>query len=206
MIQDDTMDPIISAVQKLKELTLHSGCEDGTIVLSVNPDRKVCQYEKGACMEAFFGGRIAEFVTFEPIRATTKLGFLFDATLENIGQRAAACAIINVMTGFLCISRVRRACPPECHAACRADLIQTIGSSRVAGLGIPAPVMESLPCHNTASPDGDVILVSGEGLISPEGMALMNGPSADKVMLVGPSTAGVAALEKIRHWCPYGKG
>lgn len=200
------MDPILSAVQKLKELTLHSGCEDGAIVLSVNPDRKVCQFEKGACMEAFFGGRIAEFVTFEPIRATTKLGFLFDATLEKIAQRAAACAIINVMAGFLCISRVRRSCPPECHAACRADLIQKTGSSRVAGMGIPAPVLESFPSHNSSSADGDVILVSGEGLISADGTTLMNGPSAEKVILVGPSTAGFAALEKIPHWCPYGKG
>lgn len=68
---------------------------------------------------------------------------------------------------------------------CRVQgrFIQTPGSSRVAaGLGIPAPVLESWPCHNTASPDGDVILVSGEGLISPEG-TLMN-VMADKVMLV----------------------
>lgn len=200
------MDCILSAVKKLQELSRHSGCEDGTIVLSVNPDRKVCQFEKGACMEAFFGGRIAEFVTFEPTRATTRLGFLFDATLEKTVHRAAACVIINVIAGFFCITRVRRSCPGECHAACRAELIQKIGNGRVAGIGIPGPVLESFPSHNSGSADGEVVFISGEGLISPEGTAILDGPSADRVLLVGPSTAGVAALEKIPHWCPFGKG
>lgn len=200
------MDIILSAVKKLQEISHHSGCEDGTIVLSVNPDRTVCQFEKGACMEAFFGGRIAEFVTFEPTRATTRLGFLFDATLEKTVHRAAACVIINVMAGFFCISRVRRSCPRDCHAACRAELIQKIGNDRIGGIGIPGPVLESFPSYSSAAGDGGVVLVSGEGLISPEGSALLDGPSADRVLLVGPSTAGVAALEKIRHWCPYGRG
>ncbi|OPX68593.1 MAG: hypothetical protein A4E37_00906 [Methanoregulaceae archaeon PtaB.Bin056] len=198
------MDFLQDAVKKLKNLSLHSGCEDGNIVLWVNPDKIVCQFERGACMEAVFGGRVAEFVTFEPTRATTRLGFLFDATLEKPAHRAAACAIINVMAGFLCISRVRRSCSRECHEACRTDLLRELGDRRVGGINIPAHVMESFPSHRAGG--CDVTLVGGEGLISPEGRSLLEGPDRDRALLVGPSTSGVASLEKLRHWCPYGKG
>jgi hypothetical protein len=157
-------------------------------------------------MEAAFGGRVAEFVTFEPTRATTRLAFLFDADLLKPAHRAAACAIINVIAGFLCISRVRRSCPRECHAACRADLLREIGERRVGGLKIPAPALESFPYRTTGTGDCEVILVSSEGLISQAGCTLMDGPVKDRVLLVGPSTAGVASLENLRHWCPYGKG
>jgi len=200
------MDHIICAVKRLQKMTLHSGCEDGNIALSVNPDRTVCQFEKGACMEALFGGRVAEFVTFEPTRATTRLGFLFDAALEKPAHRAAACAIINVMAGFLCLTRVRRSCSRESHEACRTALLKEVGERQVGGLEIPAHVLESFPYRNPGKGDGDVILVSGEGLISPECKAILDGPAGERVLLVGPSTAGVAALEKIPHWCPYGKG
>ncbi len=198
------MDILQDAVKKLKELSLHSGCEDGNIVLWVNPERTVCQFERGACMEAVFGGRVAEFVTFEPTRATTRLGFLFDATLEKPAHRAAACAIINVMAGFLCLSRVRRSCSRECHEACRTDLLRELGDRRVGGLEVPAHVMESFPYRGTGM--CDVMLVAGEGLISPEGRSLLEGPDRERALLVGPSTSGVASLERLRHWCPYGKG
>lgn len=198
------MDILLDAVRKLKELSQHSGCEDGNIVLQVNPDCTVCQFERGACMEAVFGGRVAEFVTFEPTRATTRLGFLFDATLEKPRHRAAACALINVMAGFLCLSRVRRSCSRECHEACRAALLREIDDRRVGGLEIPSHVMESFPYRATGA--CDVMLVAGEGLISPEGRSLLEGPDRDRALLVGPSTSGVASLEKLRHWCPYGKG
>lgn len=198
------MDILRAAVGKLEELSLHTGCEDGNIVLRVNPDRAVCQFERGACMEAVFGGRVAEFVTFEPTRATTRLGFLFDAALEKPVHRAAACAIINVMAGFLCLSRVRRSCPRECHEACRTALLREIGDRRVGALAIPAHALESFPYHGSG--EGDVILVAGEGLISPAGRTLLEGPDRSRALLVGPSTSGVASLEKVRHWCPYGKG
>lgn len=200
------MDHVRQAVKKLRELTRDSGCEDGNIVLQVNPDRVVCQFEKGACMEASFGGRVAEFVTFEPTRATTRLGFLFDAALERPAHRAAACAIINVMAGFLCISRIRRSCPRECHDACRASLVREMGDRRVGGLGVPVHLLGTFPVHTSGTDECEVILVSGEGLISPEADALINGTGEARILLVGPSTAGVASLEQLPHWCPYGKG
>lgn len=200
------MDIVKDAVRKLEELTRGCGCEDGNIVLSVNPERTVCQFEKGACMEASFGGRTAEFVTFEPTRATTRLPFLFRATLDKTVHRAAACAILNVMTGFLCISRARLSCEPECHAACRADLIEKVGGRVVGGLYIPPHVPGQFPRHTDVPGGGEVVLVGGEGLISPEACDLFGGERAGSVLLVGPSTAGVATLENLPHWCPYGKG
>ena len=200
------MDCIKNAVNKLQEIALHSGCEDGNITLQVNPDRTVCQFEKGACMEAVFGGRVAEFVTFEPTRATTRLGFLFGAALEKPVHRAAACAILNVMAGFLCISRVRRSCPRECHDACRADLLREVGNRQVSGIGIQGHILESFPYHSLIPSEGEVILVSGEGLISAECKEIVDGPKGEKVILLGPSTSGVASLEKLPHWCPYGRG
>jgi hypothetical protein len=200
------MDIVRDAVRKLEELTRGCGCEDGNIVLSVNPQKNVCQFEKGACMEAAFGGRTAEFVTFEPTRGTTRLPFLFAAALEKPVHRAAACAIINVMTGFLCISRTRRSCEPECHAACRADLIAKVGERQVGGLHVPPFVLEQFPRHTNVPPAGEVILVGGEGLISQDLCVLLERDQRRNVLLVGPSTAGVALLENLPHWCPYGKG
>jgi len=200
------MDILKDAVRKLEELTRGSGCEDGNIVLSVNPDRAVCQFEKGACMEAAFGGTTAEFITFEPTRGITRLTFLFGAALERPVHRAAACAIINVMTGFLCISRTRLSCDPECHAACMRDLIEKVGTREVGGLHVPVNSLAALPHHADAPGGGGVVLVGGEGLISPEAGALFGGDHATEVLLVGPSTAGVARLEGLPHWCPYGKG
>jgi len=149
------MDILKDAVRRLEELTRGSGCEDGNIVLSVNPDRAVCQFEKGACMEAAFGGTTAEFITFEPTRGTTRLTFLFGAALERPAHRAAACAIINVMTGFLCISRTRLSCDPECHAACMRDLIEKVGTREVGGLHVPVNSLASLPHHADAPGVGE---------------------------------------------------
>ncbi|MCQ8893327.1 MAG: hypothetical protein NQU46_01635 [Methanolinea sp.] len=200
------MDIVHSAVGKLREMTRGCGYEDGNIVLSVNPDRKVCQFEKGACMEVSFGGRIAEFVTFEPTRGTTRLPFLFSAALEKPAHRAAACAIINVLTGFMCISRARRSCNPGCHAACMADLRARIGEKAVGGLEIPGHVLRSFPRHTDSPGGGDVVLVGGEGLLSPEFGSLLEEGGPEKILLVGPSTSGIACLESLPHWCPYGEG
>jgi len=199
------MDILKDAVRKLEDLVRGSGCEDGNIVLSVNPDRTVCQFERGACMEAAFGGTTAEFITFEPTRGITRLTFLFGAALERPAHRAAACAIINVMTGFLCISRTKLSCDPECHAACRRDLIEKVGAMEVGGLHVPVNALARLPHHADIPGCGEVVLVGGEGLISPEAGALFGGDHATEVLLVGPSTAGVARLEDLPHWCPYGK-
>ena len=100
------MSIIEESVHLLEEHVQGSGCEDGAVNLRVDPDSTKCPYEHGVCMVATFGGKSAEFVTSDPTRATTKISFMFGAKFENPRIRAAACAIINVLTGFLCINRV----------------------------------------------------------------------------------------------------
>ena len=79
----DVMDIVADSVIRLEEIIHHSGCEETGVRLDVDPDAKTCQYERGACMIASFGGRSAEFVTDDPIRAMTKISFMFGAPLEN---------------------------------------------------------------------------------------------------------------------------
>ena len=116
------MDIVTDSVNRLEEMLKCSGCEETGYSLDVDPDAHNCQFERGACMTASFGGRMAEFVTDDPIRATTKISFMFGTPLEPPGVRAAACAIINVATAFFCLTRVRRACPAASHAACLHEL------------------------------------------------------------------------------------
>jgi len=200
------MDIVTDAVKKLQDTLHHSGCEDGPVVLRVDPDVVPCQYEKGACTEAGFGGRTGEFVTFDPIRATTKIEFMFGAPLDTPATRGAACAILNVVTGFLCLSRNIRACPASCHDACRQDLKTRLGTKRVYGIG-PIPIvgqeMGRLMVNNPDS--ADLILINGEGLIvAGTGDIIEQYREKKSVLLLGPSTAGIASLEKLGRFCPYG--
>jgi len=125
------MDIIVDSVNRLEEILACSGCEETGVRLDVDPDAHNCQFERGACMTASFGGRTAEFVTDDPIRAMTKISFMFGTPLETPGVRSAACAIINVATAFFCLSRVRRACPVASHAACLRELTEDIKGHRV---------------------------------------------------------------------------
>lgn len=198
---------IHDAVRKIEGITRNTGCEDGNIVLRVNPECVTCQYEKGACMEAVFGGRVAEFVTRDPVRATTRLGFMFGASLDTPSKRAAACAILNVMCGFLCISRVLKSCPRECHRDCLNALQEELSGKTVYCQDIPDPVAEKLG-HTVSDPEqADVLLMNGTALVSGEGSALVEKYSGSKrILLVAPSNAGVASLEAhLEYWCPHGR-
>ncbi|MBP1928642.1 hypothetical protein J2741_001189 [Methanolinea mesophila] len=201
------MDLLVDAVKKLEETAKGSGCEDGTVVLRVDPERKYCQYERGACMEAVFAGRAAEFVTDNPTRATTRAGFMFGAALEKPAQRAAAAAITNALAGFFCISRVMRSCDPDCHARCLAGLREEIGASSVFVLGDCGVLSGEHERHRIRhAGDADRVLVTGEGMIAPgAGDLLEASGNTGRVLFLGPSTAGVAALENIPHWCPFGQ-
>lgn len=200
------MDIVTEAVKKLQGILLHSGCEEGGVVLRVNPDEVPCQYEKGACMEACFGGRTAEFVTFDPIRATTRVEFMFGAPLDSPATRGAACAIMNVMTAFLCLSRHIRACPASSHTACMQDLERWCGSKKVFCMGTMPSIERELGGSMISDPESaDTILINGEGIIAPEaGGIIMKYRQEKTILLVGPSTAGIASLEKIERFCPYG--
>jgi len=200
------MDIVIDAVKKLQDTLRHSGCEDGPVVLRADPDIVSCQYEKGACMEAGFGGRTGEFVTFDPIRATTKSEFMFGAPLDTPATRGAACAVLNVVTAFLCMSRGVRACPVSCHPACRQELTARLRTTRVYSIGPFPPAMQETGGFIVNSPDfADCILVNNESLIAAGTGDLIEKYRENKtVLLLGPSTAGIASLERLERFCPYG--
>ncbi|MEN6443266.1 MAG: hypothetical protein WC391_00025 [Methanoregula sp.] len=200
------MDIVSDSVNKLEEITRHSGCEDGSVHLEVNPDVKFCRYERGACMTATFGGRSAEFITDDPIRAMTKISFMFGAPLDTPATRGAACAIINVGTGFFCLSRVLHSCPQSAHGPCREQLINELAAKKVCCIGtIPDIEAELEGCVTTEPGAADVILINGEGMIKEgTGDIVESYKEAKHILCLGPSTSGIARLQHLEHWCPFG--
>ncbi|NLZ31149.1 MAG: hypothetical protein GX885_10510 [Methanomicrobiales archaeon] len=194
-------------IKKLEKILEASGCEDGVVSLSTNYDTDVCQYPRGVCMEAQFGGKSGRFITNDPIRANTRISFMYDAPLNDPKQRGAAIAIINAVSAFLCLSRKYRPCTPDCYAPCLADLSREIAGRRVYLLG-PMPVLKrALGRQVVDSPEAaDLILVAGDGMISDEGVTCIDDYLGKKRMIfLGPSTAGVTCLMDLEHWCPYGR-
>jgi hypothetical protein len=200
------MDILIDSVNKLETILEHSGCEEVGVLLDVKPDAVNCQFDRGACMTASFGGRSAEFVTSDPIRAQTKISFMFGAPLDNPSVRSAASAMINVATGFFCLSRVLHACPYSKHTDCMRELGLAITGKRVLCIGsIPATENASRTEIVTDPKDADLILINAEGIIDPEvGDLIAECKDTKQIICLGPSTAGVARLQQIEHWCPYG--
>ena len=158
-------------------------------------------------MVATFGGKSAEFVTSDPTRATTKLSFMFGATFENPRIRAAACAIINALTGFLCINRISHSCSPGCHQPCLAELKEKINGRTVSLIGSsPGLEMELKAFFVEKMEDAEVIVINGDGLVSDVAVRSITCPYPGKeIFFIGPSTSGVAGMKKIQHWCPYGR-
>jgi hypothetical protein len=196
-----------SAVEKLETILADSGCEDGIVTLSVNRDADVCQYPKGVAMEGCFGGRIGQFITSEPVRANTRISFMFGAPLGNQKQRGAAGAIINTVSAFLCLTRRLRPCTPDSYAPCLAELSREVAGKRLYLVG-PMPVLErALARQLVDTPDAaDIILVAGDGMTSDSGVACIDEYREKKRMIfLGPSAAGASGLLCLEHWCPYGR-
>jgi hypothetical protein len=200
------MDLIIDSVNTLETMMKNSGCEDGGVVLDVNADVKICQFERGACMTAAFGGRSADFVTFDPVRAKTKISFMFGTPLGTSRMRGAATAIVNVVTGFFCLSRILHSCPASSHAECNRQLIQELSGKRVFCIGtIPAVDTAFRNAIVTNPQDADVILINGEGIIEPAtGDIIRAAQETTRILCLGPSTGGVARLNQLELWCPFG--
>ncbi len=129
------MDLIIDTVKKLESMMKDSGCEDSGVVLDVRSDTVNCQFERGVCMTASFGGRSADFITYDPIRANTKISFMFGTPLDTPQVRGAAVAIVNVATGFFCLSRVLHSCPGSSHTECCRQLLNELGEKRIFCMG-----------------------------------------------------------------------
>ena len=200
------MDLVRNAIKRLESRLEGSGSEEGVVRIDTDPDRIICQYEKGACLRATFGGRSSEFVTMDPLTATTRIGFMFGAGLEKPNQRAAACAILNVAAGFFCISRVLKSCLPESHRECLAALRCEIGTSPVCLIGM-LPMARGKFDHVVNDPDeADVLLIVGDGLIQPgTGELVEKYKGVKRILFLSPSTGGVSALLGCEHWCPFGK-
>jgi hypothetical protein len=200
------MDIIIESAKKIKGLLENSGCEEGSVLLDVDPDIVYCQYDKGACMVATFGGRSAEFVTQDPIRTQTKISFMFDATLNTSRTRSAACAIVNVAAGFFCLSRILHSCPKSSHADCREQLVTKIMGKRLFCIGSMPSIKTAVMDYIVDDPDdADVIFINSEGIIAEEtGNIIRNYKDTKRIICFGPSTAGVARLNQIELWCPFG--
>jgi len=200
------MDLIIETVKKLETMMKDSGCEDGGVILDVRPDTENCQFERGACMTAAFGGRSADFVTFDPVRAKTKISFMFGIPLETSQVRGAAVAIVNVATGFFCLSRVLHSCPASSHTECNRQLIHELSGKRIYCIGsIPAVEAAFRNTIVTNPADAEVILINGDGIIEPAaGDIIRNHQEKTRILCLGPSTAGIARLSQLELWCPYG--
>ena len=201
------MDIVTDSVNMLEEILTNSGCADTGVHLDVEPDATTCEYERGACMIASFGGRNAEFVTDDPIRAMTKISFMFGTPLEAPNVRSAACAIINVATAFFCLTRVRRACPSASHAVCVHELAGELNGHRVFCIGNMPALERALGSSVTTTIDeADVLVVNNEGVIAPgTGDLVAAWAEKKRIIFLGPSTVGVSRLQQREHWCPYGQ-
>ena len=201
------MDIILESVKKIKEILEHGGCNEGEVILDVNPDARNCQFEKGACMTASFGGRTADFVTFDPVRARTRISFMYDAPLDTASARGAASVIINVVTGFFCLSRVLHACMESSHVPCLEELKREIGGKRVYCIGSMPEIEHHFRGMIVQDPDmANVILISGEGMVlQGTGNLIEQYKGKKQVLCIGSSVAGVSRLHLLEHWCPYGR-
>jgi hypothetical protein len=201
------VDIIIESVKKIEKILEHSGCAEGDILLDVNPDAKNCQFEKGACMTASFGGRIADFVTYDPIRARTKISFMYGAPLDTPSTRGAAAAIVNVVLGFFCLVRVLHACPESAHMPCLAELKREIGGRRLFCVGNMPEIEREFTGLLVDDPESaDIILINGEGItLVGTGNLVERYIGSERVLCIGSSVTGVARFHEFRHWCPYGR-
>ena len=201
------MDIIIESVKKVEALIEHSGCSDAGVLLDVDPGVVICQFERGASMSASFGGKSADFTTYDPVRARTKISFMFGAPLDSSPARGAACAIINVVLGFLCMTRVLHACPESCHVPCRDQILKESAEGRlfcIGSMGTMEPELRNSVLDNLSN--ADIILINGEGIINDgTGDIIINNKNSKRIICVGPSTAGIARLHGIEHWCPFGR-
>lgn len=196
-------DPLGEAVARLRTLVAESGCEEGVVSIRRAPDAPRCRYERGAVIEAEFGGRTGAVCTPDPVQATTRISFMFGADMDSPQKRSAALVIVNAVSAFFCLTRRVHACPAECRDACLRELAGELRGKKVYAAG-EVPGLEGgagiLRAEDAA--EADVILVHAAGLLHAGGDHSSGG--AERHLYLGPSAAGVAALLNRPHWCPYG--
>ena len=197
-------DPLQEAVSRLRGLVAESGCDEGVVTIRRTPDAPRCRYERGAVIQAEFGGRTAAVCTQDPVQTTTRIFSMFDAAMDTPQKRSAALAILNVVSAFFCLARKVHACPPECRDACLQELADTLRGKSVHAPGILPGVDGTTGIIWVETPEeADVVLVHAAALLQGGEGSEMGNPS--RILFLGPSAAGVAALMARPHWCPYGR-
>jgi small basic protein len=184
-----------------------TGCDDGTVILQRCPGAPACQYQRGACIEAVYGGRKAQLTSNFPVSATTRVSFLFGAMLNTPEKRTAASAIMNVVMNFLCLARTSRSCLPESFGPCRSYLEDEMRGVPVFCSGFRHESADALELDMVEDPEkAEVILISGNGVFSEQGAEILERyRSMRRIVLVGPETAALASLLEMEHWCPFGR-
>lgn len=200
------MNPIERSVKKLEKYCLNTGFETGIAVLKVSHDKGRCQFPKGTILEAEYGGETGYIITDTPLEAKTRLSFLFGAPLNSPKKRAAACAILNAVTRFLCLNRRNHACDRECQKKCFDELKAGITGKKIFLVGDLPPLKYMSGIEIVQQPDdADLLIVGGNGITKDDYIEIINEWAERKrIVYLGPSTSGIAALEKVEHWCPYG--
>lgn len=195
------------AVEALEDTIQGSGCEDGEVTLRRRPDAPRCQYDRGASLEASFGGQTAHLVTGSPVQTGTRLSSLFGRDLPEPEQRTAALGIVNVVAGFLCLARRLHACDPACHGLCLKELREEIGGRRIfSPVKVPVLSRDLAPSFAGDAGGAEILVITGEAMVEEtEAGGLRDQAPKGEMLLLGPSTEGVAALLSLPHWCPYGR-
>jgi len=197
---------LLEAVKRLEETVHGSGCEDGVATLKRRPDAPRCQFERGAMIEASFGGGTAQVVTESPVQTSTQVSSLFGSDLPGPELRTAGLAIVNAVAGFLCIGRRFHACDPACHGPCLEELSEEIRGRKIfTPVNIPVLSQEMALLITENAGDAGIQVLTGESLIREEGSELREQAADCRTLLLGPSTEGVASLLTLPHWCPYGR-
>jgi hypothetical protein len=194
------------AVMMLEETVQGSGCEDGVASVRRRPDAPRCQFDRGASLEVSFGGRTAQVVTASPVQTETRLSSLFGRDLPEPELRTAALGIVNAVGGFLCLARKLHACDSASYEACMGELREEIGGRRIfAPVDVPVLSRELAPLIAGGPAGADILVITGEALIREEGTRELRDTAVKEMLLLGPSTEGVASLLNLPHWCPYGR-
>jgi hypothetical protein len=200
------MSVLTTAVEKLHRLLEGSGLEDGIVTLKRNPDAARCQYERGVCTEAHFGGGHGQVTTNFPLQAATRISFMYGSPLHSPEEKTAALAILNAASGFLALSRKLRACRAEDYDACLGELREVLGTSPVACIGNSSVIAREWGTLLVSPEEAEVILVVADGAIASSTADLVDQFQGKKRMIfLGPSFPGLCALMNLEHWCPYGR-
>lgn len=191
------------AIEKLREVSMDSGCEDGNLMYASLKTHHICRFCKGTCLGVEFGGRVSEVNTTDPFSAMMKLQDLYGASLKSPKTRAAASGALTAVAGFLMLTRKLRSCPRVNFDDCLNDLIRFCDGKLVYIIG------EDISDLNQALmiDEADLVLVLGDAIFSDESLEEIDEARSlsKEILFVGPSWSGTAALLGMKFWCPYGR-